>query len=71
MENHKHERMLQHAADPSNYREFEYSANYPRLLASIFIEEQYGQRCEDFEPDCECCKKWALYDQLFKNPFDE
>lgn len=27
------------------------------------ITEWWGPRCEDFEPECFCCKAWLAYDQ--------
>lgn len=29
-----------------------------------FAIEQFGERCADFEPDCICCKVWAIRDRL-------
>lgn len=28
------------------------------------ITEAFGERCEDFEPECWCCKAWAELDRL-------
>jgi len=26
-----------------------------------FIEDQYGERCPDYEPGCACCVAWSVY----------
>jgi hypothetical protein len=31
-----------------------------------FATEQFGERCEDFDADCACCKIWKLYDETAK-----
>lgn len=28
------------------------------------VTEHWGERCPEFEPECNCCKAWAQYDQL-------
>jgi len=33
-------------------------------LIAEAITEAFGERCEDFEPECYCCKAWAEYDRL-------
>lgn len=33
----------------------------PDLIAEA-IDGTFGERCEDFEPDCYCCQAWAQYD---------
>lgn len=30
---------------------------------AAFITGQFGERCEPADPDCACCRLWALYDQ--------
>ena len=32
------------------------------------ITEAFGERCEDFEPDCWCCRAWAELDDLTAAP---
>lgn len=27
------------------------------------MNEEWGERCPDFDPDCLCCKAWAFYDR--------
>ena len=31
-----------------------------------WIEDYWGERCADFEPECDCCKSWQAFDQLFQ-----
>lgn len=28
------------------------------------IEQLFGTRCPDYEPECYCCKVWRAYDDL-------
>jgi hypothetical protein len=39
--------------------------------ATQFVTELYGPRCTEFDPDCECCRRWKLLDDLVENPFIE
>lgn len=34
----------------------------------LYVEEWFGERCEEFEPNCICCRKWQAFDELFKGP---
>jgi hypothetical protein len=27
------------------------------------MNEEWGERCPDFEPSCSCCQAWAFYDR--------
>jgi hypothetical protein len=29
-----------------------------------FVQEMFGDRCDDFDPDCPTCKLWQLHDQM-------
>lgn len=29
-----------------------------------FVREMFGDRCDDFDPDCPTCKLWQLHDQM-------
>lgn len=29
-----------------------------------FVTENFGRRCEEYEPGCACCDLWALRDQV-------
>lgn len=35
------------------------------------IREWWGDRCEDFDPDCFCCQKWAAFDQVVENNLEQ
>jgi len=57
-----------------------YTSDYEHFAASVrafddrardMLTEHFGERCEDFDADCPCCQRWAAYDTLVENPFDE
>lgn len=50
---------------------FDSVAGYLRIVAESFLREQFGERCKDFEPNCECCKRWKLLDGLVKSPWEK
>jgi hypothetical protein len=50
---------------------FDQVAGHIRIVAETMLVEFFGERCPDFEPTCECCKRWQLLDDLVANPFDE
>lgn len=29
----------------------------------LYLTNQFGERCPDFDEDCSCCKIWAIYDE--------
>lgn len=35
--------------------------HYP--IVAEAIEEAFGERCLDYEPECFCCRAWAEYDE--------
>lgn len=37
-----------------------------RDMAERWLEEFFGERCPDFSPTCEVCKRWAALDALFE-----
>ena len=39
-----------------------------RTIAEEFLLEHFGERCPDFEPNCDCCKRWAALDVLIQEP---
>lgn len=53
----------------SDFDEFEVRTRHIRAVAEEFLTFYFGQ-CEEFEPDCECCKRWKALETLCKNPFD-
>ena len=55
----------------SDRDEFAMLAGHIVAVATGFLTEMFGDRCKDFEPDCECCRRWKMLDALVKNPFDE
>ena len=48
---------------------FTVTINHLRTIAEDMLNEHFGKRCPDFEPECECCKRWAALDVLKENPF--
>jgi hypothetical protein len=54
----------------SDYNDFKRAIWIPKVMAEAIIKTYFGERCPDFDKDCECCKRWKLLDQLFENPFD-
>lgn len=46
-------------------------ANGVRKSADVLLLEMYGARCDEFDPDCELCKRWKALDDLTRNPFDD
>jgi hypothetical protein len=54
----------------SEHLHFDTRAKVVRSFAEPLLREFFGDRCEDFEPGCECCKRWAALDRLLENPFE-
>lgn len=46
-------------------------SGHVRTVATAFIEEQFGERCTEYEPECECCKRWKALDIILENPWNE
>jgi hypothetical protein len=46
----------------------EYDQEAADFLAHFrkFAAEQFGDRCEEYEPGCACCDVWKLYDETVK-----
>lgn len=59
--------MKEETEDPA--KEFKMMAGHLRTIAYTLLVEFFGERCLDFEPDCECCKRWKMLDDLTENPF--
>lgn len=38
---------------------------YIKTLLSKYLTEFYGERCPDYDGDCECCKRWECFDIIF------
>ncbi len=49
-------------SDPAD----DYDAAAEKFMAAFdaFVREQFGERCETFDPECPCCKLWKLRDQV-------
>lgn len=43
----------------------EMNENYWRIEESI--KSYWGDRCEDFDADCPCCKAWQVFDKMRAN----
>jgi len=56
---------------PTDEYKFACDANNIEHDAIKYIKKWFGSRCEEFEPECECCKRWKALDNLIENPFEE
>ncbi len=36
-------------------------------ITAAWIEGNYGPRCLEVDRGCECCNRWALFDELFED----
>lgn len=36
-----------------------------------FVTKWFGQRCPKFEETCEVCRRWKLFDELTKSPWED
>lgn len=50
---------------------FHFESLAPRAAAEEFVREMFGERCPDYEANCECCQRWRLLDELLANPFED
>ena len=50
-------------------KDFTSTASYIREIAECMLDRHFGPRCEEFEPECECCKRWKALDDLTENPY--
>lgn len=55
--------------DDTDKQEFGMMASHIRTIAMEMLEQHFGERCLEFEPDCECCKRWKALDDLVANPY--
>ena len=44
-------------------------ARHVEAIAKPFLVEMFGERCPDFEPGCESCKRWMALDMLLDDPW--
>lgn len=49
--------------------DYEKQSNYIRTIAEKMLTEHVGDRCPDYEPSCESCKRWKALDALVDNPY--
>ena len=54
-----------------NGQRFQVERGRVEAAATAFLLEWFGERCPDFEPHCEVCKRWAALDTLLEDPFIE
>ena len=47
-----------------NESQFEFTANVVRRTAASFLHIHFGERCETYEHNCECCQRWAALDRM-------
>ncbi len=55
----------------SEYQRFSHLARAVRVEAEVLLVQEFGERCEDYEPECLCCKRWKALDDLIANPYEE
>jgi len=53
----------------SDHDDFELIAGHVRTIATELLLRYFMERCLDFDPNCENCKRWRALDALLKNPF--
>ena len=56
--------------EQSEFDQFAMMAGHLRIIAETMLIEFFGERCPDFEVECECCRRWKLLDDFTENPFD-
>ena len=35
-----------------------------KKLSAAMLVEHFGEQCKEFEPECECCERWAALNRL-------
>lgn len=55
----------------SDYDEFEYFVEPIRGQTEMFLLDQFGEKCNDYDEGCECCQRWKAFEDLFENPYKE
>ncbi len=56
--------------EDSDAASFEMMAGHIRTIAETMLKEHFGERCDDYEPDCMCCQRWRALDKLLANPYE-
>ena len=41
-------------------------ADHIRTVAEAYLEMWFGERCDDFDPNCVVCQKWKQLDDLLE-----
>ena len=54
--------------DPDQVR-FEELSQEIRTLSEEFLEEFWGEKCEEFDENCYICQRWQALEDLLYNPF--
>lgn len=44
--------------------QFEFTAHIVRREIEPFLRLHFGERCETYEHNCECCQRWAALDRM-------
>lgn len=42
-----------------------------QVFMEKWVDRFFGERCGTFDPRCECCRRWQLYDLLFSKTTQE
>lgn len=53
------------------YEQWEVDAASVQAVARGVLESHFGRRCEEYEPGCPCCERWALLERLLANPYED
>jgi hypothetical protein len=56
--------------DETNY---EFDNDLYKLKGEIewYLIKWWGDKCDEFEPECELCKRWKAYEDLIYDPFKD
>ena len=38
-----------------------------RFISWLYTRKIWGPRCGEYEPECICCQKWAIHDEIFND----
>ncbi len=44
--------------------EFERTAKSLRSRLDAWLSQNFGDKCDHYEPGCECCERWKLAEEL-------
>ena len=54
----------------NDYTHFEALAQPVYEAGRHLLLEMYGPKCDTYDGNCVCCRRWRLLEQLVQNPFD-